>query len=187
MKVRLSVEPTPLIGLSVVQRHPIGDSRGFFERLFCDEELGTWLRGRPLRQVSRSRTSAVGAVRGLHFQHAPSAEAKVVLCLQGRVFDVAVDIRRNSPTFLQWHGEELSAENHRGLLIPEGFAHGFQTLENDCELLYLITAPHTPSAEGGLHVNDPHLGIRWPLPVSGLSARDAAFPLVTSSFLGFDE
>jgi dTDP-4-dehydrorhamnose 3,5-epimerase len=186
MTVRLSVEPTRLAGLSVVQRHPIGDSRGFFERLFCDEELSTWLGGRSLRQVSRSYTAAGGAVRGLHFQHAPHAEAKVVYCLRGRVFDVAVDLRRNSSTFLQWHGEELSVENHRGLLIPEGFAHGFQTLENDCELLYLMTAPHAPSAEGGLHVNDPQLGIRWPLPVAGLSARDAAFPLVTSSFRGFE-
>jgi dTDP-4-dehydrorhamnose 3,5-epimerase len=186
MTVRLSVEPTPLTGLAVVQRHPIADSRGFFERLFCDEDLSTWLRGRSVRQVSRSRTVDVGAVRGLHFQLSPNAEAKIVQCLRGRVFDVAVDIRRSSPTFLQWHCEELSAENHRGLLIPEGFAHGFQTLENDCELLYLITAPHAPLAEGGLHVNDPQLAIRWPLPVSGLSARDASFPLVTSSFRGFD-
>jgi dTDP-4-dehydrorhamnose 3,5-epimerase len=186
MTVRLSVEPTPLADLRVVQRHPIGDSRGFFERLFCDEELSTWLRGRPVRQVSRSRTAAVGAVRGLHFQHAPYAEAKVVQCLKGRVFDVAVDIRRNSPTFLQWYAEELSAENGRGLMIPEGFAHGFQTLENESELLYLITAPHTLAAESGLHVDDPQLAIRWPLPVSGLSARDAGFPLLTSSFRGFE-
>ena len=184
MTARLSVAPTPLGDLHVVERHPLGDSRGFFERMFCDEDLSDWLNGRAIRQVNRSRTEKAGTVRGLHFQHPPHAEAKIVLCLQGRVFDVAVDMRRHSPTFLRWHGEELSAENHRGLLIPEGFAHGFQTLTDDCELLYLMTAPFTPSAQGGLQVADPRLAIEWPLPVAGLSPRDAGLALLDSSFSG---
>ena len=186
MTVPLSVAPTSLAGLRVVVRHPIGDSRGYFERLFCDDELADGLQGRTIRQVSRSRTAAAGTVRGMHYQCAPHGEVKLVLCLQGGVFDVAVDLRRNSPTFLKWHAEELSADNHRGLLIPEGFAHGFQTLVDDCELLYLITAPHTSSAERGVHPGDPRLAIRWPLPVSGLSARDAAFPPIDAHFDGLE-
>lgn len=186
MTVRLSLESTRLSGLQVLQHHPIGDSRGHFERLFCDTELSAWLEGRPIRQVSRSKTVASGTVRGMHFQYAPHAEAKLVVCLHGEVFDVAVDLRRQSPTFLQWHAEVLSAGNRRSLLIPEGFAHGFQTLDDDCELLYLNTAPYVPDAEGGLHPEDPRLAIAWPRPVAGLSARDASHPKLTDAFSGFE-
>lgn len=186
MTARLSIEPTRLSGLQVVQHHPIGDSRGQFERLFCDEELSEWLDGRPIRQVSRSRTAAAGTVRGMHFQYAPHAEAKLVICLHGEVFDVAVDLRRESPTFLQWHAEVLSGENRRSLLIPEGFAHGFQTLVDGCELLYMNTAQYVPSAEGGLHPEDTRLGIAWPRPVAGLSIRDASHPKLTDAFTGFE-
>jgi dTDP-4-dehydrorhamnose 3,5-epimerase len=181
---RLTLEQTPLTGLQVLQRHPIGDSRGYFERLFCDDVLAAWLGDRAVRQINRTRTVAAGTVRGLHFQYAPWAEAKLVSCLQGEVFDVAVDLRRHSPTFLQWHGEVLSGDNHRSLLIPEGFAHGFQTLVGDCELLYVHTAPHAPGAEGGVHPSDPRLRIAWPLPVAGLSPRDAGHQRLTDAFTG---
>jgi dTDP-4-dehydrorhamnose 3,5-epimerase len=186
MGAQLSTIPTPLAGLLVLERHPIGDSRGSFERVFCDQELAGWLDGGTIRQASRSRTARPGTVRGLHFQYAPHAESKIVICLHGSVFDVAVDLRRNSPTFLQWHGETLSDENHRGLLIPTGFAHGFQTLAADCELLYFMDTPYVPGAEGGLHPEDPRLAIAWPLPIAELSARDAGHPRLTPAFAGFE-
>ena len=105
-------------------------------------------------------------------------------CLRGRVFDVAVDLRGSSPTFLEWHSEILSADNHRTLFIPEGFAHGFQTLEDDCEMLYFHTAPYMREAEGGLHALDPRLAIDWPLPPCGLSPRDDGFPMLDDRFSG---
>ena len=120
----------------------------------------------------------------MHYQLPPSAEAKIVSCLRGAAFDVAVDLRRDSPTFLQWHAETLSAENHRSLVIPEGVAHGFQALADDCELLYFHTAAYDPAAERGLHPGDPRLAIAWPLPVERLSERDASHPPLTPEFDG---
>ena len=135
-------------------------------------------------QVNHTLTAKRGTVRGLHFQCPPYAETKLVNCLRGEVFDVAVDLRQGSPTFLQWHAEILTANNHKTLLIPEGFAHGFQTLTEDCELLYFHTAAYQPSAEGGLNAQDPRLDIDWPTTVTELSARDAAYPLVTQEVIG---
>jgi dTDP-4-dehydrorhamnose 3,5-epimerase len=120
----------------------------------------------------------------LHFQHPPYAECKLVTCLAGEVFDVAVDVRHNSPTFLHWHAEILSAENKKTFLIPEGFAHGFQTLTGNCEMLYFHTVAFRPEAEGALNVLDPRLAIRWPQPVAGLSARDADHPMLDDGFRG---
>jgi len=124
-------------------------------------------------------------VRGLHFQHPPHAEDKLVSCLRGEVFDVAVDLRQGSATFLQWHAEILSADNARSLLIPQGFAHGFQTLTDDCELLYLHSRAYAAGAEGALNVRDPALAIRWPLAFTDISERDAQHPLLTREFTGF--
>jgi dTDP-4-dehydrorhamnose 3,5-epimerase len=120
----------------------------------------------------------------MHFQHPPHAETKFVSCLRGEVFDVAVDLRRGSTTLLLWHGEILSATNHRTLMIPEGFAHGFQTLTEDCEMLYFHTTAYQGDAEGGLNARDPRLGIQWPLPIAGESVRDATHPLVSEDFRG---
>jgi dTDP-4-dehydrorhamnose 3,5-epimerase len=122
----------------------------------------------------------------MHFQNRPHAEMKLVTCLQGEVWDVAVDLRRNSPTFLQWHAEKLSSENCRALLIPEGFAHGFQSLSDDCELLYLHSATYVQHAEAGLRPNDPALHISWPLDLQYLSVKDAGHPLLNDQFLGVD-
>lgn len=181
---RLMLALTPLAGLLVLQREPLADARGTFERLFCDDELGEWLGGRQVRQINHTTTGVASTVRGLHYQSVPNAEAKVVTCLRGRVFDVAVDLRADSPTFLQWHGVVLSEDNYRSLLIPEGFAHGFQALVDDCHLLYLHTASHAPGSEGGLHPEDPRVGVRWPLTVGGLSPRDAGRPWLSPSFTG---
>jgi len=180
----LTATSTPLPGLHVVQRRRLEDSRGYFSRLFCSEELAAVGFTRPVAQVNLTLTRRRGTVRGLHFQYPPNAEDKFVSCLRGEVFDVAVDLRRGSPTFLQWHAERLSAENQRSLLIPRGFAHGFQALSDDCELVYLPSMPYAPAAEGALNVRDPALAIEWPLPIADLSPRDASHPHVGASFPG---
>jgi len=181
---RFTLTALPLAGLTLVQRHPLGDARGYLERLYCQDELAGLLAGRPIVQINHTLTAKAGTVRGLHFQHPPHAEMKAVTCLRGEVFDVAVDLRQGSPTFLHWHAERLSAANHRTLIIPEGFAHGFQTLTGDCELLYLHTAAYHAPAEGALNATDPRLGIAWPLPITDRSARDQNHPLVEESFTG---
>jgi dTDP-4-dehydrorhamnose 3,5-epimerase len=175
---------TPLAGLTVVQRQRAGDARGFLSRLYCAEEFAAAGVRAPIAQINQTLTRRRGTVRGLHYQRPPHAETKVVTCLHGEIFDVAVDVRRTSPTFLRWHAEILSPDNQRSLLIPEGFAHGFQALSDDCELLYLHTAAYAPGAEAALHVSDPRLGIRWPLPIAELSDRDRLHPLLDASFEG---
>jgi dTDP-4-dehydrorhamnose 3,5-epimerase len=154
------------------------DHRGQFMRLFCERELASVIGDRHIRQINFSRTEQAGAVRGLHFQSPPHAEMKLVRCLRGRVFDVAADLRRDSPTFARWHGVELTPENGLMMIAPEGCAHGFQALEPQSEMLYLHTAFYEPAAEGGARHDDPALGIKWPLPVVDLSARDRNFPLI---------
>lgn len=180
----MNVMPLAISGAALVQGEPFADHRGAFARLFCIDALSEVFGQRRVVQANHSLTRAAGALRGLHFQHAPHAEMKLVRCLRGRVWDVLVDLRAGSPTFLQWHAEELSPGNARMLVIPEGCAHGFQALEADSELLYLHTAPYTPQAEGGVRHDDPALGIRWPLPVTDLSARDRSHPLLSTGFAG---
>lgn len=182
---RFHIESTPLAGLKQVTRQPLGDARGWFERLYCAEELAAAadLPFLPV-QINRSCTRAVGAVRGMHFQSPPHAEIKLVSCLAGEVYDVAVDLRAGSPTFLHWYGVRLSAQNRVSLLIPQGFAHGFQTLAPDAELLYLHSAAYAPEAEGGVHPRDPALGIAWPLEITEMSPRDAGRPLLEAGFVG---
>jgi dTDP-4-dehydrorhamnose 3,5-epimerase len=184
MSASFDILDTPLQGLKVIQRNPVGDHRGYLERMFCGKELELLLSGKGIAQINHTLTVKRGTVRGLHFQNPPHAEAKIVSCLRGEVFDVAVDLRQGSETFLHWHAEVLSAGNHRTLLIPEGFAHGFQTLSDECELLYFHTADYQQDAEGGLNAIDPKLDIRWPEPVLELSARDALHPLVAKEFAG---
>lgn len=176
--------PTPLGGAFVIELHNFGDERGRFTRLFCERELSPILDGRRIVQVNHSVTSQVGTVRGMHYQRPPMAEVKLVSCIRGRVWDVIVDVRVGSPTFLRWHGEELSSANRRTLVVPEGFAHGFQVLEAGSELLYLHTAPYAPECEAALSATDPSLAIRWPLPVEGLSLRDKGHPHIGTGFVG---
>lgn len=176
--------PTPLAGLQVVQRQLISDARGFLSRFYCAEEFRDAGVVKPIAQMNHTLTKQQGAVRGLHFQLPPHAETKIVSCLHGEIWDIAVDLRRDSPTFLHWHGEILSAENRKSLLIPEGFAHGFQALTPDCELLYLHTANYHPEAERGLQVSDPRLTIAWRLPIIDLSPRDQNHPFISSDFQG---
>jgi dTDP-4-dehydrorhamnose 3,5-epimerase len=184
MSTRFTFHPTPLAGLIVIERHPIADERGLFERLFCIDELAAMNIQMPILQANRSVTAGKGTVRGMHFQYPPHAESKLITCLAGRVFDVAVDLRRGSSTFLRWHAEELSNDNHKSILIPAGFAHGLQTLEAGCELLYFHSVAYAAAAEGGIQPTDPRLGIAWPLPIADMSVRDRSHPALTGGFDG---
>jgi dTDP-4-dehydrorhamnose 3,5-epimerase len=182
---RFDFIPTPLTGLKLVQRKAIEDHRGFLSRFYCAEEFAeSGIIKKPIAQINHTLTRKKGAVRGLHFQHAPHAETKLVSCLKGEIWDVAVDLRSESPTFLQWHGEILSAANRKSLLIPEGYAHGFQALTEDCELIYLHTESYHPEVEGALNVSDPRLSITWPLPIGDLSDRDRNHLLIDKNYQG---
>jgi dTDP-4-dehydrorhamnose 3,5-epimerase len=181
---RFTFSETPLKGLTVLKRYPVGDDRGYLERLFCCEELEPVIGDRPIVQINHTLTRRAGTVRGMHFQHPPHAEMKLVTCLRGEVFDVAVDLRSGSPTFLHWHAERLGADTHQTLAIPEGFAHGFQTLTDDCELLYLHTAAYRPEAEDGVNALDPRIDIRWPWSVAERSDRDCGHSLLDSAYSG---
>ena len=183
---RFVLHPTSINGLEIIERRPIGDSRGYLERLFCNETLKPLLQGKIIRQINRTLTQKKGAVRGLHFQFPKHAETKVVMCLKGKVWDVAVDLRRCSPTFLQHLTLLLTEDNHKSYLIPEGFAHGFQTLTPDCEMLYFHTADYNAESEGALNVCDPRLAINWPEPITELSDRDKSNSMLTDDFDGID-
>jgi dTDP-4-dehydrorhamnose 3,5-epimerase len=182
--MRFKIEQTSINQLLVIARNPIGDSRGFFARLFCAEELDCAGWNEPIAQINHTYTQRLGTVRGMHFQYPPHAEMKLLTCLRGAIWDVAVDLRVGSPTFLRWHAEEISAVNNRALLIPKGFAHGFQTLSDECELIYLHSRAYSPGAEAGLNPKDPMLSISWPLAISELSVRDAQHPMLDYQFKG---
>lgn len=184
MSARFEFRETVLSGLTVITRKKIGDQRGWLDRVFCLDELNEVIGNRSIIQINRTFTKNKGCVRGMHFQYPPSVEMKFVCCLKGKVFDVAVDLRSESSTFLKWHSELLSENNNKTLAIPVGFAHGFQTLTEECEMLYLHTAAYNSAAEGGLNPLDPDIGISWPLPLTELSERDANHPMVASGFKG---
>lgn len=171
---------TSINGVFELVGQPFVDARGAFLNAFRSQEEGfmrSW-GDRGIAQVNLSRTEAVGTVRGLHLQKAPHSEAKLVRSLKGRVWDVAVDLRRDSASFGQWHAVELSHERGNALLIPEGCAHGFQVLEPTSELLYLHSGAWVPEAETGVRWDDPQLAIAWPLAVSELSERDQSLPVL---------
>jgi dTDP-4-dehydrorhamnose 3,5-epimerase len=181
---RFTIADLTPAGLKLVERQRLDDARGFLSRLFCSEELGAAGWTKPIVQINHSCTFRRGTVRGLHFQWPPHAEMKLVSCIRGEVWDVAVDVRAGSETFLQWHAEHLSADNGRALLIPEGFAHGFQALTDDVELLYCHSAAYAAAAEAGLNATDPRLAITWPLPIAERSPRDAQHPMLNEQFAG---
>ena len=180
----MKITPISLHGALTVDTSGFEDERGKFTRFFCNKELKGALREKTIKQINHSLTIKKGTIRGMHFQHPPKAEVKLVRCTQGSVFDVMVDLRKGSETFLQWYGEILSGENMKMLYIPEGFAHGFQTLEDNCEMLYLHTESYSSSHEAGLRYNDPKIGIEWPLEVSEISDRDTRHPLLKPDFQG---
>lgn len=181
---RFSVQELPLLGLRLVTRQRLGDSRGFLSRLFCADDLAAAGWRKPVAQINHTSTARRGTVRGMHYQRPPAAEMKLVTCVRGEVWDVAVDVRAGSSTFLRWHAAHLSAENNRALLIPEGFAHGFQALTDDVELLYCHSTAYDAAADTGLNPRDERLAIEWPLPITELSARDAQHAPIDREFAG---
>jgi len=181
---QLLVTDLALEGLKCIERKRLGDARGFLSRIFCAEEIKGAGWKRPVAQVNHTYTARRGTVRGLHFQRPPKAEMKLVSCIRGEVWDVAVDIRAGSATLLHWCPQLLSAENGRAMLIPEGFAHGFQALTDNVELLYCHSAPYDLTAEAGLNAQDPMLAISWPQLISELSSRDAQHPMLNEQFAG---
>jgi dTDP-4-dehydrorhamnose 3,5-epimerase len=180
----MKIEPSKIEGVYVVTSEPRQDQRGHFSRLYEDDKLTEIIGKKPIRHVNQSFTFKRGTIRGLHFQNPPFAEIKMVRCLCGRILDIAVDLRQNSETFLHYHAEELTPENNRMLIVPEGFAHGFQTLEDNTETLYLNTEIYNGAYEGGIRYNDPKLGIVWPLPVVDISDKDNNHPFLGPEFTG---
>jgi dTDP-4-dehydrorhamnose 3,5-epimerase len=167
---------TTLFGAWLIAPEPAGDHRGFFARTFCAREYAERGLATTFVQHSTSHSTKRGTLRGMHFQRPPHAEVKVVSCLKGAIWDVIIDLRPGSPTHLQWQGFELTDENRQQLYVPEGFAHGFQTLCEEAEVGYLISAFYAPSAADGVRYNDPAFDIDWPLPVVVLSDKDASWP-----------
>ena len=175
---------TSLKGAYVIELEPLFDERGAFVRTFCKEEFTRIGHNREIVQINHSSTRKKGAIRGLHYQTPPASEIKIIRCIQGAVFDVMVDIRAGSSTFGQWYGQELSKTNMRAVYIPEGFAHGFQTLTENAELIYHHSAVYCPDYERGLRFDDPVLAIQWPLPISVVSSKDWSYLLIDGSFKG---
>jgi dTDP-4-dehydrorhamnose 3,5-epimerase len=169
---------TPLPGAYVIDLERRGDTRGFFARTFCAREFAEHGLATDFVQGNMSLSAGAGTLRGLHYQHAPAEETKLMRCVQGAMWDVIVDVRPDSPTRLQGFGVELSAENGRALYVPKGFAHGFQTLLPDTVAFYMVDAFYTPGAEDGFRHDDPALGLDWPLAVTEISGKDRSWPLI---------
>ena len=183
---RFNIIDLPILGLKLIERQRLGDTRGYLSRIFCAEELADAGWCKPIAQINHTYTTKYSTVHGMHFQQSPFTEMKLVSCLRGAIWDVAVDLRAGSNTFLHWHAEELSAENNRAMLIPEGFAHGFQTFCDEVELLYCHSVAYNQKAEAGVNPIDPRLAITWPLEITQLSERDATHPELDEKFTGLE-
>ncbi len=175
---------TFLKGSYNVDLEALTDERGWFARTYCKKEFDAIGHSKDWVQLNHSFTAHKGTVRGMHFQVFPFSEIKLVRCISGAVYDVIIDLRKNSPTFLQYFGLELSSKNRKMIYIPEGFAHGFQALTDDCELIYHHSQFYTPDVEGGIKYNDNCVNIEWPLPVQSVSARDDSHPMLGTNFKG---
>lgn len=173
--------PTPLEGAFVVEPEPISDERGFFARSFCQNEFRAHGLDSAAAQCNISFNSKCGTLRGLHFQAKPHEETKLVRCTRGAIWDVIVDLREGSPTCYRWFSAELSSDNHRALYVPVGFAHGFQTLVDNSEVLYLMSEFYHPESARGLRWDDPVFGITWPHGNPVLSPRDQSYPLLANA------
>lgn len=170
----------PLSGATLIKTSPIADHRGSFARLFCSKELSSVIGTRQVVNVNHSYTHRAGVIRGLHFQHYPHQEMKFVRCLRGAVYDVIVDLRQDSQTYMHWHSQVLDSRTMDMMCVPEGFAHGFQSLENNSEIVYFTTEYFTPECEGGVRYDDPAIGIDWPMAVTGISEKDASHPMIST-------
>jgi len=181
---RLRLEASAMTGLMYLHHRCHVDERGAFNRVFCAETLLAAGMPATIAQINHSITQRRGTVRGLHWQMPPNIERKIICCLRGKVFDVVVDLRRDAGTFLQWQAIELSAETPLSLVVPAGFAHGFQALTDDAEMLYLHDQNYHAASSSGLRFDDPRLAISWPLPLTVISERDRTWPLLATDFAG---
>jgi dTDP-4-dehydrorhamnose 3,5-epimerase len=181
---RLKFQATSINGLFEIKRNLYQDDRGWFSRLFCENEFESFGWPSSIRQINHAYTKDSGTVRGMHYQYSPGNEAKLVTCIKGVVWDVAIDMRKGSETFLHWHACELSENDNNSLFIPSGFAHGYQTLSENVELIYLHSEAFNSSLESGINAMDPKIGIDWPLKIKKRSIRDQNLPLITSDFQG---
>ncbi len=181
----MKVTKTDIEGLLIIEPTVFEDERGFFLESYNQKTYQD--AGIELTFVQDNHSKSVkGTLRGLHFQKGSKAQDKLIRCIAGEIFDVAVDIRKDSPTFGKWFGLHLSAENKKQLLVPKGFAHGFQTMQENCEMLYLHTDSYSPEDEAGLRYDEPRVGIQWPYEVADISDKDNNIPLLTSEFAGFN-
>jgi len=169
--------------LKVIEYVSILDERGFFKKMFSQKKLENLVGNKTIKQVNKTFTKKKGTVRGLHFQYSPHQEIKIVSCLKGKVWDVAVDLRKDSKTFKKWHSVTLSPERNNSIFIPEGCAHGFQTLKDNCELIYIHSEEWHAEYENGLRWDDEQLNIEWPLPVSEISQRDKKLGYYNNDFI----
>ncbi|MBD3212667.1 MAG: dTDP-4-dehydrorhamnose 3,5-epimerase [Candidatus Lokiarchaeota archaeon] len=181
-----SFKSTKLEGLYIVYPDPYEDQRGKFYRVYCENEFKKLNHTKTIVNVNFSTNIKKGTIRGMHFQYPPHSEIKIVKCVKGSIFDVAIDLRRNSPTFLKWHGELLTDNNMKMLYIPEGFAHGFQTIESDTKVLYFVTEFYNPKSEGGIHYDDKEVNINWPLEITKISEKDKNLPFYGENFVPID-
>jgi len=178
--------PLPIPGAFSVELVRRGDQRGSFVRVYCAREFEAIGLHKSIVQINRSYSTTKGTIRGMHFQLPPASEVKLVSCLRGSVYDVMIDLRKGSPSLLHWHAETLQEADDRILIVPEGVAHGFQTLTDEAELLYFHTALYSPEHEAGVRYDDPLVHIGWPLVPSEVSKRDESHPLLTAEFKGIE-
>ena len=176
--------PTPLKGSYIVQLTPIKDKRGWFSRTYCKDEFEQIGHTAEWVQMNHSYTADKGTIRGMHYQPPPFSEIKLIRCIRGKVFDVIIDIRKDSPTFLQWYGVELSEASMNMIYVPEGFAHGFQTLSDNCELIYHHSAVYVSGVEKGINYSDPRINITWPVGPTQISDRDRDHQMLLDNFNG---
>tara|TARA_B110000238_G_scaffold72596_1_gene79815 strand:+ start:651 stop:1190 length:540 start_codon:yes stop_codon:yes gene_type:complete len=169
----------PLQDAVIIETNVNHDERGIFSRFFCNKELQPLLNGSEIVNLNFSQSKKKGTLRGMHFQKSPYQEKKFVRCISGKIFDVIVDLRMDSPTYLNWLGVELNSENKKMIYIPEGFAHGYQTLEDNSEIIYCVTNYYSPKYESGCRFDDPILDIKWPLSVVEISNKDMEHPNLT--------
>jgi dTDP-4-dehydrorhamnose 3,5-epimerase len=183
----LIFQATAIKGAFLIDLEKRGDDRGFFARVFCEDEYSAHGLERHFVQVNNSLSSTAGTLRGMHYQLPPSAEVKVVRCIRGALYDAIIDLRPDSPTFRQWFGAELTAENRRMMYVPRGCAHGFITLTPDAEALYLVSDRYGPQQERGVRWDDPSIGIKWPTDPREISAKDQGWPDLSSDFHGLEQ
>ena len=180
----MNLTPTPIAGLMIAETEARGDNRGFFRRVFCAPSLKEQGIDFAAVQANMSYSAKRGTLRGLHYQTGDAPEAKVFRCIRGAIYDMTVDMRQGSPTFLKWFGIELSSENAKALVVPAGLAHGFLTLTDDAEVLYLTSHAYAPTHEMALRFDDPRVGMQWPFAPTVISDRDRAIPDLAPDFAG---